>query len=90
MRLLLVVVFVIGDSRCELGGIVSRATGIYRIFVTVVVHLDAETLEFLSGISLHRVGLLEARQRRGTIIEYRSILGTAWTTYFLGSWRRFD
>lgn len=86
----MVVVLVIGDGRCEIGGIVTSAAGIYRIVVTVVVHLDAETLEFLSGISLHRVGLLEARQWRGTIIEYRSVLGTAWTTHFLGSWSRFD
>jgi hypothetical protein len=45
---------------------VTGGAGIYRAVVTIIVHLNAEALELLSGVSLHRVGLLEARQGRRT------------------------
>lgn len=58
-------VLVVGHRGREVGRIVSGAR-VYRVVVAFLVHLDAETLELLSGVSLHRVGLLEARQGCGT------------------------
>lgn len=60
LLLWLLLLLVIGHW--EFGRIVTGGAGIYRAVVTIIVHLDAETLELLSGVSLHRVGLLEARQ----------------------------
>lgn len=42
----------------------TAGAGIYRVVVAFLVHFDAKALEFLPGISLHRVGLLEAWQGR--------------------------
>lgn len=60
---LLLLVLVIGYCSRKLGRIVSGGAWIYWSIVTFIIHLDAKTLEFLSSISLHCVGLLEARQR---------------------------
>lgn len=58
-RLLLVVV--VGQRGRELGGVMTGGAGVHRVVVTFsLVHFDAE--QFLSGVPLGGVGLLEARQ----------------------------
>lgn len=54
-------VLVIGYCSRKFGWIVSGGARIYWSIVTFIIHLDTKALEFLS-ISLHCVGLLEARQ----------------------------
>lgn len=66
LRLLLVLV--IGYCSRKFGRIVSGGARIYWGIVTFIIHLDAKALEFLS-ISLHCVGLLEARQGCRTAIK---------------------
>jgi len=66
LRLLLLV---IGHCGREFRRIVAAGARIHRIVVAFFIHLDAETLELLSGIPLHRIGLLEAWQGRRTAIK---------------------
>lgn len=66
MLLLRLLLLVIGYCSREFSRIVSGGARIYWGIVTFIIHLDAKTLEFLSGISLHCIGLLEARQGCGT------------------------
>lgn len=60
----LLLMVVVGDCRRKLGGIVTGGAGVYRTVIALVVHLYAEDLKLLSGVSWGRVSLLEARQGR--------------------------
>lgn len=66
VRMLLLWLLVIGHRGRELGRVMSRGAGIYRVVVAFIVHLNTEALKLLPGVSLHRIGLLEARQWRRT------------------------
>lgn len=86
MLLLRLLLLVIGYCSREFSRIVSGGARIYWGIVTFIIHLDAKTLEFLSGISLHCIGLLEARQGCGTKRLGLDVLGERWWWWWWLRW----
>lgn len=83
---LLLLVLVIGHCSRKFGWIVSGGARIYWGIITFIIHLDAKALKFLSGKSLHCVGLLKARQGCRTKGIGLDVLGERWRWWWWLRW----